>query len=204
MPELMKPVPAELWNLIWDQRDQINSLTFIGHWTPPAGEGTLPIDGINSLTLEPLCIQTKPFLQLVKTPELRLVHEYFGYDGEKADLYPHGRSFKGEHTEHIYDFTEMLQTKVKASVHGLCEYEMHFPSTWKRVKEVLPKLFVDDLSTFDVRHVGGSPEAIIVREPREGWTPVNQAHLEEQAQDDEEQRDMNNYYRWKTYMQFGR
>ncbi|KAH8108427.1 hypothetical protein DFH11DRAFT_1549077 [Phellopilus nigrolimitatus] len=76
-------------------------------------------------------------------------------------------------------------------------------STWKHAKEVLPKLFVDDLSMFDVRCVGGSPEAIIVREPREGWTPVNQVHLEGQAQDDEEQRDMNNYYRWKTYMQFG-
>ncbi|KAH8116549.1 hypothetical protein DFH11DRAFT_1829422 [Phellopilus nigrolimitatus] len=217
-----RPVPAELWNLIRDQRDQIKSLTFIGHWTPPAGEDTDPIDGINSLTLEPLCIQTKPFLKLVKTPELRLVHEYFGYGGEKADLYPfkpsaedthlrridvdiyrRGGSFQGEPTEHIYDFTQVLQTKVKVSVHGLCEYKMHIPSTWKCVKKVLPKLFVDDLSTFDVSRVGGSPEAIIVREPREGWTPVNQVHLEGQAQDDKEQRDMARYYRWKTCMQLG-
>ncbi|KAH8112819.1 hypothetical protein DFH11DRAFT_1604097 [Phellopilus nigrolimitatus] len=137
-----RPVPAELWNLIRDQRVQFNT-----------GEGTLPIDRINSLTLEPLCIQTKPFLQL----------------RVKADLYPFKPTAEDTHLRRI----EVLQMKVKVSVHGLCEYKMHIPST---------------------------PEAIIVRELREGWTPV---HLEGQTQDDEEQRDMNNHYRWKTYMQFG-
>jgi hypothetical protein len=79
---------------------------------------------------------------------------------------------------------------------------------WIRLKKKLHTLFAEGLDNYDVARPYEHCEAWITRptlaEIEEGWKPTNAVHLEGEDAELREQQKMNDYYRYKSMLRYGR
>jgi hypothetical protein len=84
-----------------------------------------------------------------------------------------------------------------------CEYQYFEQSAWSKNKPNLQKMFLEDLSGYDVARTR-SCTVMITRRSEAGWAPVRQIHLEGDEAVVRERKAMDDYYAMRTQQKLGR
>ncbi|KAH8116560.1 hypothetical protein DFH11DRAFT_1581504 [Phellopilus nigrolimitatus] len=190
-----RPIPLILWNWIQRRGNRLKDLTIGGWWSVPKDNVLLPIDGVERLNLEPLCVHTKPFLKLIKTPNLTMTHYTIG--DHYMPLYPfrpsaeegaHLRNIHiaisrrdgvfdadGECVNFMYDFSKVPQANVRLLV-GSGKHQARTTEEWDGIRDAIRRMFCEHPSTYDVVRRDWQVTASITKLARPGWKPQNQAH----------------------------
>ncbi|KAH7925230.1 hypothetical protein BV22DRAFT_1195306 [Leucogyrophana mollusca] len=157
--------------------------------------------------------KTRPFLYLVK-PQYIVLNYWQIYDRTPAtsffkptrEQFPDLKSiriklfFSCSYNDALFDFSEVPQAKININFELSAPYKVMYPAAWKRFKKTLPKVFVEDLTGFDVNrrddkyiNVSRPPQDVIDK----GWTPQHADHLQGVEQEELEQAAVTAYARYR-------
>ncbi|KAH8108885.1 hypothetical protein DFH11DRAFT_1049874 [Phellopilus nigrolimitatus] len=206
MKDCERQMPVVMWTWIRDQGGQLKNLVLKGSWSIPLEAMALwPITTIHTLTLDPFDYQTESFLSLIKAPNL-ILRDTRGHSSPLLSYHPSAdddhlqdiqifvqrRFYDDRKIDHLYDFTQVPSANITVTLEGDSRYDDNYLETWKTVRTAVRKVFVDDLTQFDVSRQGHNRTAAVVQWKNEqGWKPQNQVHLQGEETDDAEQRQIN-------------